>query len=278
MWIVERLNGIGSGLTAAALAGIFALPVSAETQRVEGLSVDRVMVKGSVEVEITQDDDEVLLIRGTEEQLARKPFYVDGGTLVLGASREARKSDFRGVKYKLSLADLERLELNGSGEVYVKPLETGKFYAAVEGSGDIRLFDLQADSATLQVSGSGDIQAAELIAPEVRLVLSGSGDIHLQTLKAEETDASVNGSGDISLQGEGATHLLEINIVGSGDIDFRDLNAHSIEVNIVGSGTARVGASEELDVTIMGSGDVVYGGQPGIDQSIMGSGSVTSDD
>ncbi len=266
------------GLAAVLLAGCLALPAAADTQRVEGLSVDRVIVKGSVEVEISQGDDEVLLIKGSEKQLAKQPFYVDDDTLILGASRDDRKADFGGVKYKLTLSQLERLQLKGSGEVFVRPMDADEFYAAVEGSGDIKLFDVKADRATLQVSGSGDVQAAELVASEVRLVLSGSGDIHLKTLKAEETDASVNGSGDMSLQGEGATHLLELNIVGSGDIDFRELNAHTIEINIVGSGTARVGASEELDVTIMGSGDVVYGGRPDIDQSIMGSGSVTSAD
>ena len=260
------------------LMGCLALPALGETQRVEGISVDRVVVKGSVEVEINQDDDELLLVKGSESQLAKKPFYVDDGTLVLGVSREDRKANFHGVKFKLSLSELEHVQLKGSGEVYVRPLRTGKFYAAVEGSGDIKLYDLEADRATLQVSGSGDIHVAELVAPEVRLVLSGSGDIHLQEMTAEETDASVNGSGDMSLQGEGSTHLLELNIVGSGDIDFRDLNAHSIEINIVGSGTAKVGASEELDVTIMGSGDVIYNGRPDIDQSVMGSGSVRSSD
>ena len=275
---IEAVEKVAGGLAALVLAGCITAPALAETQRVEGLSVDRVIVKGSVEVEISQDDEESLLIKGSESQLAKKPFYVDDGSLVLGASLEDRKADFHGVKYKLSLSDLEHLQLKGSGEVYVRPLETDKFYGAVEGSGDLKLFDLKADRVTLQVSGSGDIQVADLAATELRLVLSGSGDIHLQKLKAEETDASVNGSGDMSLEGEGSTQNLELNIVGSGDIDFRDLNAHSIEINIVGSGSARVGASEELDVTIMGSGDVVYGGRPDIDQSVMGSGSVESAD
>jgi len=277
MFSLNQLKFIGAP-TWIALVGCLAMPAFAETQRVEGISVDRVIVKGSVEVEINQDDDEVLLIKGSESQLAKKPFYVDDGTLVLGASREDRKANFHGVKYKLSLSELEHVQLKGSGEVYVRPFKSDKFYAAVEGSGDIKLFELEADRATLQVSGSGDVHVAELVAAEVRMVLSGSGDIHLQEMKAEETDASVNGSGDMSLQGNGATHLLELNIVGSGDIDFRDLNAHSIEINIVGSGTARVGDSEELDVTIMGSGDVIYGGRPDIDQSVMGSGSVRSSD
>ena len=276
MGLLQRPISANGG--ALLLAACLALPAAAETQRVEGLSVDRVLVRGSVDVEITQDDDEVLLIKGTEEQLASKPFYVDGGTLVLGDSRKDRAADFRGVKYKLSVRELERVQLKGSGEVYVRPLEADEFYAAVEGTGTIRLFDIQADRITLQVSGSGDVQVAALVAPEVSLVLSGSGDMHLKSLKAEETEASVNGSGDMSLQGPGSTHSLELKLVGSGDIDFRDLNAHSIEINIVGSGSARVGASENLDVTIMGSGDVVYGGLPDIEQSIMGSGSMKSSD
>jgi hypothetical protein len=278
MRMLQRLTSANGGFPALLLACVLALPVSAETQRVEGLSVDRVLVKGSVEVEISQDDEEMLLIRGSGKQLAGKPFYIDGGTLVLGASREDRKADFRGVKYKLSVRELERVQLQGSGELYVRPLAADEFYAAVEGTGTIRLFDVQADRASLQVTGSGDIQVAALVAPEVSLVLSGSGDMHLKTLETEEAEASVNGSGDMSLQGEGSTHSLELNIVGSGEIDFRELNAHSIELNIVGSGSARVGNSKELDVTIMGSGDVEYRGQPDIDQSILGSGSMTSSD
>jgi hypothetical protein len=262
------------GLVMLCLAAV----ATADSRRVEGLEFERIVVKGPVEVEISQGDEVLLQIKGSEKDLEKQPFYIEGDTLVLGESRKDRKADFDGVKFRLSVTALEHLRLKGSGEVFVRPLESDDLYVAVEGSGDIKLYAVKAKEATLQVSGSGDIQVIELQAPEVQLVLSGSGDIHLGELVAEETDASVNGSGDMSLEGDGATHSLELNIVGSGDIDFRHLNAHSIEVNIVGSGTARVGASEELDVTIMGSGDVIYAGRPEIDQSIMGSGSVASGD
>ena len=268
---------VGSGFVGVALLCL-ATYATADSQRVEGLEFERVVVKGPVEVEISQGDDVLLQIKGSEKDLEKQPFYVEGDTLVLGESRADRKADFKGVKFRLSVDTLEHLRLKGSGEVFVRPLESGDLYVAVEGSGDVKLFAVKAREATLQVSGSGDIQVVELEAPDVQLVLSGSGDIHLGELVAEETDASVNGSGDMSLEGDGSTHSLELNIVGSGDIDFRHLNAHSIEINIVGSGTARVGASEELDVTIMGSGDVIYTGRPEIDQSIMGSGSVRSGD
>ena len=272
-------RSLAAGIISTLLAVTLSLPAGAETLKVEGLEFDRILVKGSVQVQIMQGDDNLLMVKGQEGKLEKKPFYVSDGTLVLGQSREKHRENFSRVKYKLSTPNIEHVELNGSGDVYVRPFKTKSFYGAVEGSGDIKLFSIDAsDDVTLQLSGSGDIKVAELNATGVALVLSGSGDLHLQEMEAKDTDASLNGSGDMSVQGKGYTERLQINIVGSGDIDFRAMDAEKVEVNIVGSGVARVGESESLDVSIMGSGDVRYSGRPSVDQSVMGSGSVGSAD
>jgi hypothetical protein len=253
-------------------------PVSAETQRVEGLVFNRVVVHGAVDVEISQGDAIELVMRGTEEELARQPFFVEGDVLFLGRSQQHRREDFSGVQFKLTVKDLEHLELKGSGDVYVKPMTVRDFFASVVGSGDMKFFELRAEEARLLVSGSGDMQVADVSAPDLQVLVSGSGDMGLGQIAATTAEFSLNGSGDISSAKPGAVEVLEVNVVGSGDIDLEGLDSREAGVNIMGSGSARIGRTEELDVNIVGSGDVHFGGNPEISETIIGSGDLHRED
>ena len=270
--LLVRPNGI---LPVAALfllaALLLALPQlvlatdAADVQRVDGLDVDEVVVHGSIEVEINQGDQPELLLRGR---------HVRERTLVLGIPAGGRSSTVRNVQYKLTLPTLVRLQLMGSGDVFVRPFTSPVLSVMVDGSGDVRLYDLDAGDVRFDMRGSGDIEAAKLEAESVRLALTGSGDIHLGEVVTESMRAVVNGSGDVST-GKGSRSVsTEINIVGSGDVDFASMDSDRAEINIIGSGNARVGEIRELDVTIMGSGDVHYRGDPDINQTLFGSGRV----
>lgn len=244
------------------------------TQRVEGLDVDKVMVFGAAEVEISQGEPVLLLLRGSDEDLARQPFFVDGSTLVLGKSKDKsqRNTNFSSIQFKLTLPKLEAVQLIGSADVFVRPLKVEDLLVAIEGSGDIKMFDVTAGDIALKVSGSGDIQLAELEARSVKAIMSGSGDIQLGGVTAEKMEASLTGSGDISVEENGSLAVLQMNIVGSGDMLLDKVDAKKVEINIVGSGTARVGDSSAMEVNVLGSGDIIYRGNPEITKSILGSG------
>ena len=259
-------------LPGIALLLMTALPLHAETQRVEGLEFRRVTVIGDVEVEIRQGETVELQLRGDADDLAEPPFYVVGDTLVLGATAARPDAGLDGVKYKLSARDLQHLKLTGSGEVYLQPMQLEEIHLVVEGSGDLKAFELEGRDITLAVSGSGDLQAAVVSTRSLDLVMSGSGDIHVGELKAEEVAVALKGSGDISVQAPGTVERIEVNIAGSGDVDLSQVAAQAAEVNIVGSGTGRVGQVEVLEVNILGSGDVYYRGEPRLERSIFGSG------
>ncbi|TXS95226.1 DUF2807 domain-containing protein [Parahaliea maris] len=260
----------GLAFLAAALASVlFSLPAHAETWQVEGLKFDAVIVLGDVDVEISQGDDAELLLRGDQRDIDLHPFILDGDTLVLGSSREARSRDFSGVKFRLITPKLEHLELKGSGDVYVKPFESESLFVSAAGSGTVRLFEIKSDDTTLQLSGSGTIQLAKLLTRELAVSLSGSGDIQLGDVDADIAEVAVRGSGDITLESGYRVDEVEISIVGSGDVDFRHMDAGHAEINIVGSGDVRIGEIEVLEVNILGSGDVVYRGDPEIDQDVL---------
>ncbi len=254
-------------------AMLVSLSSRADTQQVGGLEFSRVLIMGSAEVEISQGDTPELMVRGSESDLEKQPFFVDGDTLILGRAQK-RSYDFSDLKFKLVVADIEHLQLSGSGEVYVKPLTVEDLYVSVEGSGEIKLYGVRGRDLTIMVSGSGQAQVVDLAGSDVKIVVSGSGELFVGKLKATRVEASVAGSGDVIVQQNGEVSDLRINIAGSGDVDLENVAAKSVEVNIAGSGTALVRAAKDLDVNIMGSGDVLYHGSPDVSQSVMGSGDV----
>lgn len=249
-----------------------------EIQRVEGLVVDSVLVYGPVAAEISQGEPVLLLVRGNEYSLEQQPFFVQGSTLVLGRSKNGGDEDFSEVKFKLTLPELHSLQLAGSGEVYVQPLVVDDLSIALEGSGDMKFFAVTAQSINITASGSGDIELAELEVQSLEIVRAGSGDISLGSLVVERVTASISGSGDITAEEPAASAKLNMNIVGSGDINFRRIDTSAVEVNVMGSGTASVGDSTNMEANIIGSGDIHYRGNPHIESSILGSGNLHKQD
>ncbi len=255
-----------------ACAGVSAV-VHADTRAVEGFDIDKVILRGSDELKVTFGDTNRLLVKGDEEDLDREPFYVRGNTLKLGYTKRGRS--VRDVKYLLEVTDLDNIELEGSGEIWVDPVETDELYVSVEGSGSMRLHSVKAESLEVEVAGSGTIQLASSEVDELAVELAGSGDIDLGKITAQRMDVEVAGSGDIvgsSESEDGMVDSMDISVAGSGDVDLSSLPARQVEVDILGSGDVQVWAVEYLDVNILGSGDVMYRGEPRVKRSIMGSG------
>jgi Putative auto-transporter adhesin, head GIN domain len=254
--------------------GLFWLHSSwAETITVTDLSFDSVELNGSSELEVSQGDQVELVLRGSSSDLDKQPFYLSGDRLVLGRTKRSGSSA-NSIQYKLTVPSLRHLELNGSGEVYVKPMELEDFTVSLEGSGEIKLFEIRGRNVTLRLSGSGDIQLASVIAKDLQVVLSGSGDINIGDIETTRAEFSLNGSGDIDVQGDGSAAEVEVNVIGSGDIEIQPLLAQEMAVHIMGSGTAMVNVETQLIVNTVGSGDVGYRGNPTIESTIVGSGDV----
>ena len=252
---------------------LVSLPSRADTQQVEGLDLKRILVMGDVEVEISQGDTAEFMVRGSRSDLKKQPFFQDGDTLVLGRN-QSNDHKFGRLLFKLTVVDIDHIQLNGSSEVYVKPLIVEDLYVSVDGSGEIKLFGVRGRDLTFKVSGSADVQVVALTGLKVKMLVSGSGDLQIGELNAESIDVSLSGSGDFAVDKAGKVSEMEINIVGSGDVDLKKVEAQRVSVNIVGSGEVIVSALDELDANIMGSANVFYIGSPEVSQSILGSGEV----
>ena len=253
------------------MAGLSAL-AQADTRSVEGFDIDAVILRGSDELKIEWSDANRLLVKGDAEDLDRQPFFVRGRTLYLGYTEG--RDRVRDVKYLLETNTLERIKLQGSGTIWVEPLETGALKVQLEGSGDIRLHSVAAEDLELSLAGSGNIQLAEARAESLAVELAGSGGIDLGGLEIGEIKIDLSGSGDILADESGSAEEMDIGLAGSGDIDMRRVRVQRIDVGIAGSGDVFVWAEKFLDAGIIGSGDVRYRGDPEVDASSMGSGDV----
>lgn len=108
----------------------------------------------------------------------------------------------------------------------------------------------------ITVSGSGNVKGLNnLNVSNLELNIIGSGKIDLM-VNCRNATANINGSGDIKLTGS-ATNLDAL-VSGSGDFEGSEFTTVKSNINIIGSGDASVNASELYEVNITGSGDVEY--------------------
>ena len=101
---------------------------------------------------------------------------------------------------------------------------------------------------------------------------AGSGRVQLEGVSGESLKLTLAGTGEVDAAGQVVS--LEVQLLGSCDLDLFDLLAERVRVNATGSGDVRLFAREQLHVRRFGSGDVVYRGTPIVTQKGFGSGDV----
>ncbi len=124
-----------------------------------------------------------------------------------------------------------------------------------------------------------------------RLDLNGSADVVCADLmKGQSIDINLNGSGDIDFSNldfsaiDAAAHgsgdlilkgkALDFSamVFGSGDLAALETMAERATVENSGSGDAALSVASKLKAKITGSGDISYRGEPTVEQSVSGSG------
>jgi hypothetical protein len=151
------------------------------------------------------------------------------GTLVLGGKSGVWLGG--SIRYTLTVTSLDRIDLDGSGNVTGAGVLTGDGTLAVAGSGSATLTDLELTGLTADLSGSGGLSVTGS-APTASVTVSGSGDFDGSGLATEQATVQVSGSGRARIDVSGT---LSATVSGSGDIVYTG-NPTSIERNRTGSG------------------------------------------
>ena len=199
-----------------------------ESRRVAGF--DRVELDGSGRLIIEQTGREALEVEAGENMIKRVDTRVVGKTLYLRPKWAWLfwMTDPQ-VEYRLTVDELERVNIDGSGDLIVKKLAADKFEVTLSGSGRGRLV-LSVKELDARISGSGGFVFTGK-AGKQRGEISGSGDYDAKGLRTNNTRFIISGSGRALVN---AKETLDVEITGSGQVEY--LGSPRIDQRISGSG------------------------------------------
>lgn len=205
--------------------------VSSEERPVSGF--DRVSLSGIGQLEIVVGDEESLVIEAEDNLLQYITTEVRGRELGIGVQRGISLDPTEPIRYSLTVTDLSRVQVSGSGSVFMETLETEALELAVSGSGNLEFADLQVQELSVNASGSGNFDLAGTAA-EQKITISGSSNYYAGDLESKVVELEVSGSGEALLW---VTDDLRVRISGSGDVEY--YGNPNVDRDISGSGNLR---------------------------------------
>jgi hypothetical protein len=200
-----------------------------ESRPVSG--IDRVVLAGSGDVILIQDDGESLTVETDDNLMQYITTEVRGGTLTLGTKKGVNVRPTR-LRFTLTVVDLDGITVSGSGNVDVERFDTDDLEIQVSGSGDVRVKTLTVQTTKVRIDGSGSVNLAGQ-ASEQEVTIGGSGKYLGEDLRSETSSVKIDGSGDATLW---ATDSLDARVAGSGTVRYYG----DPQTSFSGSGSGRI--------------------------------------
>lgn len=126
----------------------------------------------------------------------------------------------------------------------------------------------------LSLKGSGNIEVENgIVSDDLALFLNGSGNFNISSIESDDLYSELTGSGNIKISG-GSTDRSRSRLTGSGDVKAENLQSRDAEVSLTGSGSATIRVSHTLKATLTGSGNINYYGDPVVTGNVTGSGRI----
>jgi len=186
-------------------------------------------VDGNLDVYISSGNDYDIRVESGERKIKHIITEVIDEVLFIYEKNNSVASD-KQSKVFLNQEFLDKIFLDGSGDVFAPHLESSNMDIALRGSGDIDLNFVEISSVKAQIRGSGDIHLNGE-GSSLDLDIDGSGDIDAKDLEVQVGDVRIDGSGDVWVN---ASDELNVLINGSGDVTYFGNPNLNVEIN--GSG------------------------------------------
>lgn len=209
--------------------------VTEETRNVSGFTGIELATLGTLYVE--QGDREELRLEAEDNLIAHLRTRVEGRLLRIETPSGVNLQPTRPVRYYLTVRDLDRLILSGSGSIEAENLRARRLAVTLNGSGGVQLPGLNAEALTVAVSGSGGLSASGRVTTQ-DLNLSGSGPFDGRELESARAGVNISGSGSATLR---VRERLDATLSGSGSVRY--YGNPRVNQNVSGSGSVvRVGS------------------------------------
>ncbi|MFT4660136.1 MAG: hypothetical protein ACI8XB_000394 [Patiriisocius sp.] len=201
-----------------------------ETEFREVAEFEKVILEGSMDIVITQDETYDLKVVAGENKMPFIKTKVTGNTLRVYEKNNHVHSTNHDKVY-ISKSYLSSVTLDGSGDIDGGGLFGDDIDISIDGSGDITLDLEMEDKVYCEIDGSGDMLLTGT-AEELELELNGSGSLDARHFPVNFAYIMIHGSGEARVH---ALELLDVSIQGSGDVYYVG-SPGTLTVDINGSG------------------------------------------
>ncbi len=175
-------------------------------------SFDEVELNGVGNLSIQQADNESLTVEAEENVLPKIRTKVANSRLSIGPEPNSTINTTKPINYRLTVKDLNALEVSGSGDVEAEGIDADELAVTISGAGGVEIRG-SVDSQEVELSGSGDYRAEDLESKEAKINIRGSGSATVNV--NDELDAEVSGSGSVEYVGDPA---INQNVSGAGEV------------------------------------------------------------
>lgn len=174
------------------------------------------------------------------------------------------------AKEHRSLNGFKRIELLGSLDVKYAQADT--FSVLVQGPVErVKDVKTRVEGSVLRIQLKDDTDL-------MRFVSSNDDDITVYVTSPDFLGIELKGSGDFECHGLLDTDTLDMLLLGSGDIDFRDIICDQVSAKLIGSGDIDVKNvnTQKTSIELIGSGDVKmhFSESGAVTSSLRGSGDI----
>lgn len=192
-----------------------------------------ISLRGVGHLYVEQGETDGLRIEAEDNVTPYLESRVEGTTLVLATRTGVRLRPTRPIVFRVTLRDLAKLEISGSGDAEADGIEADDLSVTVSGSGNASLSDLEADRLRVMISGSGSVETSGRV-QEQELTISGSGEYRARDLDSVEATVRVSGSGSATLR---VSDSLDATVSGSGSVRY--VGTPAVQSRVTGSGSVR---------------------------------------
>lgn len=209
--------------------------VVAEDRPVAGV-FRAIVLANNGDLTVVQGPERSIRVEAEDNLLPYLTTEIASGTLTLATERGMLLQPREPIRYTVTLPDVERLEIAGSGNISSEQIAGEELALEIGGSGDLLLEALTARHVEATINGSGSITVAGDV-QEQEIGINGSGDYEAGELVSENATVIITGAGTVTVWTAGRLTAI---INGSGDVIYY--------------------GNPQVEQTINGSGDLVAGG------------------
>lgn len=237
-----------------------------------------VSISGAGDLYITQGNKNSITVQaGSQDVIDSVTISQEGSSLSLNCEQIEDQTVFdkflgllsfnhdSNVTYLLTLNSLNKLEINGVGNISIDSYKTDDLTIINNGVGNLTSKKLDISTLNIVNNGVGHVIlnfSDFALIKQATLDLSGVGNFEISQLNVDAFHLVMNGIGKASISGKAKTQTLILNSVGSYDSSSFFAEQTDLTNNNIGSALIN---TKKLTVKMNGLGSVDVYGNPKID-------------